>query len=227
MARQEQNNVDYFPFLCKEGKAMFYIENKYGNDGYATWIKILRQLAVTNYHFLNLSDYSELMFLSSKCKISEKLLTEIITDLANIGEFNKELWDQNKIVFSEKFIENIRDAYSRRKNDCINMNTLCIHLYSSGVQSAYINSINEYVNPKKSNINPHSIVEYSKVKDSKVEYSKNNEIFLDEYYNLEYTIENGERIYGAEYQRLAGGMSEHAIKIHCRTYNLKYPKDGK
>ena len=43
MARPERNNVDYFPFLCKEGKAMFYIEQKYGNDGYATWIKLLRQ----------------------------------------------------------------------------------------------------------------------------------------------------------------------------------------
>lgn len=53
MARPERNNVDYFPFICKEGKAMYYIEQKYNNDGYATWVKLLRQLAVTNYHFLN------------------------------------------------------------------------------------------------------------------------------------------------------------------------------
>ena len=56
MARQEQNNVEYFSFLCKEGKAMFYIEHKYGNDGYATWIRILRKLGVTYYHYLKLSE---------------------------------------------------------------------------------------------------------------------------------------------------------------------------
>lgn len=227
MARQQQNTVDYFPFLCKEGEAMFYIENKYGNDGYATWIKILRQLAVTNYHYLNLSEYKSRMFLSSKCKINENLLIEIITDLCNIGEFNKELWEQNKIVFSEKFIENIKDAYSRRKNECVNMFTLCIHLYSSGVQSAYINSINVHSNHKKVDINTHSIVEYSKVEYSKVNNSKVEntiETFFDEDYQLPFIISNNEKFYGESYQIEKGGMSEIAIKQHCRTYNLTYPK---
>lgn len=229
MARQQQNTVDYFPFLCKEGEAMFYIENKYGNDGYATWIKILRQLAVTNYHYLNLSEYKTIMFLSSKCKVNEKLLLEIITDLCNIGEFNKPLWEQNKIIFSEKFIENIKDAYSRRKNECINMYTLCIHLNSLGIQSAYILSQNVYTKPQNVNINTHSIVEYSIVKDSKVKDSKENktiESFFDEDYQLPYIIKNNERLYGEPYQIKEGGMSNHAIKIHCRTYNLKYPKDN-
>lgn len=186
MARQQQNTVDYFPFLCKEGEAMFYIENKYGNDGYATWIKILRQLAVTNYHYLNLSEYKTIMFLSSKCKVNEKLLLEIITDLCNIGEFNKPLWEQNKIIYSEKFIENIKDAYSRRKNECINLHTLCIHLNSSGVQSAYILSQNVYTKPQSVDINTHSIVEYSIVKDSKVKDNKENDINIsfDVFWNL-------------------------------------------
>lgn len=223
MARHEQNNVDYFPFLCKEGRAMFYIENKYGNDGYATWIKILRQLAVTNYHYLNLSEYSELMFLSSKCKISEDKLNLIITDLCNIGEFNKELWQQNKIVFSEKFIENIKDAYVRRKNECVNMYTLCIHLYSSGIQSEYINSINAVPNIKKPYINTHSIVEYSIVDNSIVKDSKENkQIFMDEKYQLPYEIINGEKIVGSDNARKMGGMSLHAIKIHCKNIGVEY-----
>ncbi|MFY7937173.1 MAG: DUF4373 domain-containing protein [Flavobacterium sp.] len=227
MARHQQNTVDYFPFLCKEGQAMYYIENKYGNDGYATWIKILRQLAVTNYHYLNLSNYTQLMFLSSKCKINEEKLIEIITDLCNIGEFNKELWEQNRIVFSEKFIENIKDAYSRRKNECINMHTLCIHLNSLSIQSAYILSQIAYANPQKQDINTHSIVEYTIVKNSKVNDSKEEnkfKTFFDEDYQLEYIIKNNERLYGAPYQIEQGGMSEVAIKQHCRTYNLKYPK---
>jgi uncharacterized protein YcfL len=186
MARQQQNTVDYFPFLCKEGEAMFYIENKYGNDGYATWIKILRQLAVTNYHYLNLSEYKTIMFLSSKCKVDEKLLLEIITDLCNIGEFNKQLWEQNKIIYSEKFIENIKDAYSRRKNECINLHTLCIHLNTLGVQSAYILNQNVYTKPQSVDINTHSIVEYSIVKDIKVKDNKENDINIsfDVFWNL-------------------------------------------
>lgn len=217
MARQQQNTVDYFPFLCKEGEAMFFIENKYGNDGYATWIKILRQIAVTNYHYLNLSEYKTRMFLSSKCKISEEKLNEIITDLCYIGEFNKELWEQNRIVFSEKFIENIKDAYARRKNECINLHTLCIHLYSLGVQSAYINSINVNTNTKKTDINSHSIVEYSKVKNSIVKNNKEYEKFFDENLQLPYIIENDKKVYGTDSDILIGGMSKFAIEKHLES----------
>ncbi len=222
MARQEQNNVEYFPFLCKEGKAMFYIEHKYGNDGYATWIRILRQLAVTNYHYLNLSEYSELMYLSSKCKISDQKLKEIISDLVSIGEFSKELWEQNNIVFSEKFIENIKDAYARRKNKCINMYTLCKHLNTLGVQSEYISRINVAKNDDNVSINTHSKVEYSKVNNSKVENS--NTVFFDEFLKLNYTIDNGEKIYGNLHQRLLGGLSEKAIKEHCINNGIDYEK---
>lgn len=160
MARPERNDVDYFPFLCKEGKAMFYIENKYGNDGYASWIKILRQLAVTNYHYLNLSNETELMFLSSKCKVSENILCEIINDLCKLGEFNKELWDANKILYSDKFITTIQDAYKKRGNKCMSLEGLRILLHGLGILNTLKSSDNSPVNPQ-------SKVKYSKVKETK------------------------------------------------------------
>ena len=41
MARPERRNVDYFPHYLSEGKKMYLIEHKYGNDGYAVWFKVL------------------------------------------------------------------------------------------------------------------------------------------------------------------------------------------
>lgn len=162
MARPERNNVDYFPFLCKEGKAMFYIEQKYGNDGYATWIKILRQLAVTNYHFLNLNDKVEFMFLASKCRITEELLTNIINDLCQLGEFHNDLWHQNKVIWSEKFYESVKDAYLMRKNKCIDLQGLLIHLSSLGISKLSKTDINNTVNTQ-------SRVEKKKLENSIVE----------------------------------------------------------
>lgn len=134
MARPERNNVDYFPFICKEGKVMFFIEEKYGNNGFATWIKILRQLAVTNYHYLNLKEKVEIMFLSSKCKVDENTLISIINDLCELGEFNKELWYENRIIFSEKFINHVQDAYLKRNNKCIDLQGLLLLLNSLGIR---------------------------------------------------------------------------------------------
>lgn len=130
MSRPERNNVDYFPLYCKEGKSMHYIEQRYGNDGFATWIKILRALAVTNYHFLDVSDEAELMFLSSKCNIKENILIDIINDLCKLGEIDQELWQNEKIIFSQKFISSIEDAYKNRVNKCINLKSLKNHLQS-------------------------------------------------------------------------------------------------
>lgn len=118
MARPERNNVDYFPFLCKEGKAMYSIERKYGNDGYATWIKILRELAVTDFHFIDLNDDEQLMFLSAKCRVDEGVLINIINDLCRLKQLDKDLWEI-KILFSQKFVDGIQDAYKKRINPCI------------------------------------------------------------------------------------------------------------
>lgn len=133
MARPERNNVDYFPFICKEGKAMYYIEQKYNNDGYATWVKLLRQLAVTNYHFLNLGDEVELMHLASKCKVSEEVLINIINDLVLLRQFNKLLWTEYKIIWCQDFVDSIQDAYNNRKNKCIHYLGLLQHLRNINV----------------------------------------------------------------------------------------------
>lgn len=177
MARPERNTVDYFPHMCGNGKKMFFIETKYGNDGYATWYKILEKLATTDYHFLNLNKEEEILFLSATCKISESKLLEIINDLSKIGAFNKIAWDK-KILWSDLFIESIQDAYIRRNNKCITFDSLCIHLLSLGIQLIGYCTKND-------NSNTQSKVDYNKVKESiedrKLKFSESLKPFLITY----------------------------------------------
>ena len=135
MARPERNNVDYFPFYCEEGNKMFYIEETYGNDGFATFIKLLRELAKTNYHYLDLSKPTTVMFLSAKCKVSKEILLSIVNDLVDIGKFDSVLWKENKIIWCQSFIESISDAYFKRKNTCITYEGLLLLLISLGVRN--------------------------------------------------------------------------------------------
>jgi hypothetical protein len=78
MARKERNNVDYFPHSVIHGKKMFYIRNKYKNDGYATWFILLEKLGSSEYHYLDLKEEMELMYLSSEIMIEVDLLDKII-----------------------------------------------------------------------------------------------------------------------------------------------------
>lgn len=134
MARPQKNTVTYFPLDCDDGKKMFYIEETYGNDGFATFIKILRELARSEYHYLNLSQPTTLMFLSAKCKISKELLEKIIKDLVDLGKFNEMLWNENKVIWCQDFIDSIQDAYFKRKNKCITIDGLLLLLEGLGVR---------------------------------------------------------------------------------------------
>jgi hypothetical protein len=127
MARPESNTVSYFPHKIGDGKKIFSIETKYGNDGYATWFKILEKLATTEFHYLDLNDEVEVMYLSAKCKVSEDTLFAIINDLTRLGCFDKTLWEK-RYIWSQVFIDSIQDAYSRRNNKCITYDNLCKHL---------------------------------------------------------------------------------------------------
>lgn len=139
---------------------MFYIQNKYGNDGYATWVKILRELAVTNNHWMNLSSPDDLMYLASKCLVSEEKLLGIISDLATFGEFNKELWEENKILFNQKFIENIEEAYKKRSNECFTFDDLCTLLHHLGIRKSNKLPLDSYGNTHR--------IEENKIEDNRI-----------------------------------------------------------
>lgn len=165
MARPERNSVDYFPFLCEEGNKMFYLEETYGNDGFATFVKLLRELAKTDYHYLNLSKPSTLMYLSAKCKVSKEVLEAIINDLVDLGKFDAILWKENRIIWCQDFIESIQDAYKKRNNKCITLEGLLTLLNSLGIRK-------QGKLPSKASDNPQSKVKESKVKESKVDDEK-------------------------------------------------------
>ena len=168
MARPERNNVDYFPFICEDGQKMFYIEETYGNDGFASFVKILRELAKANYHYLDLSKPSKIMFLCAKCKVSKDVLLSIIKDLVELGKFDPVLWNENNIVWCQDFVDSIQDAYFKRKNKCITYEGLLLLLVGLGVRK-----------PSKSKpivtVKPQSIVEETKLEKTK---ENNNDNFL-------------------------------------------------
>lgn len=159
MARPQKNNVEYFPFICEDGKKMYYIEETYGNDGFATFVKLLRELAKADHHYLDLSSQSTIMFLSAKCKVSKEILLAIVNDLVELGKFDKLLWSENSIIWCHDFVDSIQDAYKKRNNKCITYEGLLTLLVSLGVRKPS-KSI-----PKVSD-NPQSKVNNSKEEES-------------------------------------------------------------
>lgn len=181
MARQERNDVDYFPHYVSHGKKMFYLRSKYKNDGYAVWFMLLEELGKSDYHYLNLSDEIQMMYLSSQMMVEKEILLEIIETLVKFGEFDAYLWNEHRILFNEEFVEEIRDAYEKRKNEIITKKSLLTRLASLGVRIEQKTADIEPNLTLKDPGNTQTKVEYSRVDKTKVEDRQNlAEIFISD-----------------------------------------------
>jgi len=114
MARPKKETVDYFPHQCNHGKTMYIIEQKYGNDGYAFWFKLLELLGDTAGHYLDLNDDATFEFLQAKTRLGADICCEILDLLAKLGAIDPELWE-SKVIWCQNFVDGISDVYRNRR----------------------------------------------------------------------------------------------------------------
>jgi uncharacterized protein DUF4373 len=114
MARPKKKGVDYFPHDCVSGKTIFILEQKFGNDGYAFWFKLLEYLGTKDGHYLDCNDIEDMEFLQAKTKLDGEIVCKILDLLANLKAIDAELW-QKKIVWSQRFVDGVAVVYTNRK----------------------------------------------------------------------------------------------------------------
>jgi len=130
MARPKKLSIDYFPHDTKHGKTMFIIESKYGNAGYAFWFKILELLGASEGHYYQCKSTEDIEFLTAKTRLSWVECQKILETLANMGAIDADLWKKRQIIWSDNFIERIKDVYRKRIDEIPEKPTLKI--FSNG-----------------------------------------------------------------------------------------------
>lgn len=114
MARPKKRTVDYFPHVCSHKKTLFILEQKFQNNGYAFWFKILEMLGNTEGHYVDCNNASTWEFLQAKTLLDENKCIEILELLSKLEAIDSKLW-KKKIIWCDKFIEGIADVYKNRK----------------------------------------------------------------------------------------------------------------
>src|SRR5690554_1052671 len=115
MARPKKQTVDYFPHIIKQGKTMTILENRFGNDGYAFWFKLLEILGSTEGHCYRYENTADIEFLLAKTNVDRETAEKILDLLAELDAIDKELWEKG-YIWSDNFIENIADVYKKRSS---------------------------------------------------------------------------------------------------------------
>lgn len=115
MGRPTKKGVDYFSHDCDaSGKpTLFTIQERFGNDGYAFWFKLLEFLGQRENLSFDCNVKAEWLYFVAKAKVSEEDAISILDTLASIDAIDPELW-KHKIVWSDNFLERVRDVYKKR-----------------------------------------------------------------------------------------------------------------
>lgn len=113
MARPRKNTVNYFPHDCQWSKELEIFINKYGNEGYAFYYRLLELLGVTPDHKYDYSKSIDYQYLVGKTEVDEKKLEVYIKYLVSIGVIDEKLWKEKKI-WVQSFVDSIAEVYRKR-----------------------------------------------------------------------------------------------------------------
>lgn len=116
MARPTKSTIDYFPHYIKSGKTLFVLESDFGNDGYAFWFKLLETLGGTDGMYFDWNTPADRRFLLSKTRVDEDKALDIMQALVDVDAIDRELWEKHRVIWCQKLVDNVQDAFRRRSN---------------------------------------------------------------------------------------------------------------
>ena len=149
---------------------MFILEQKWGNDGYSFWFKLLEILGSSDGHYICLGNPSTREFLVAKTHLEVDLCYRILDLLAELEAIDRDLWETEKVIWCQNLVDNVGGVYQKRRADLPQ-------------KPSFRNQ-----KPRTSDVSgaetPHSKVSdaetpQSKVKESKGEYSRAEESIVN------------------------------------------------
>jgi len=199
--RPISNNVDYFPHKCKDDKELRFLQHKYKSEGYEAFYRLQQCLGDADYHFIDLKNDLEKQMFEMGMFVNQEIVYGVIDILVGMNWLDKEVYQKDNILWSDKFINSIRVVYINRrrpvptKQDIYNDST-CRN-----------KSIVEY-----------SIEKDSKEEDSKEEKSKDDSALSISFYEKQYP--NKDLSYISKY--LSSGNPKHSKAIELCEREKKY-----
>lgn len=117
MGRERRQTVDFFPHYVKSGRTVSILESRYGNDGYAFWFKLLEILGGADGHFIDCSNPTEWEYLLAKTRVEDETAERIIATLISISKIDGPLWEQHRILWVQRLVDNVTKVYSKRASE--------------------------------------------------------------------------------------------------------------
>lgn len=115
MGRPKKENAEYFPHFAADSKTRSILENRYGNDGYAFWFKLLELLCKSDGHIYDCSKVLDWEYLVDYTKVSTEKIENILDLLSAMDKIDRDLWEQRHLIWCQSLVDNLKPLYDKRK----------------------------------------------------------------------------------------------------------------
>jgi hypothetical protein len=179
MARPVKSGLDYFSMDCNFNSKFKIFIAKYGNEGLGIWLRITQHIYFNKGYYMKY-DEDNLLVLSDELRISYEFLEEILMYLLDKEIFDKTMFEEQKIITSERIQENFVEATKRRNS---NKMELMYTINKVNVNNNLVNadimhtSCKQDVNKKYTNK-----ITLNNIKENKTKSNKNKTNEIKEYY---------------------------------------------
>lgn len=122
MARPTKNTVDYFPHDTNASHisdTLRTLDHQYQNNGYALWFKLLERCGQCEGLVFDTRDRSKWRVFLSDIHFEEPVALEAFALLVELGAIDADLWNKNRVVWVQNFVDNVADVFRGRKDGVV------------------------------------------------------------------------------------------------------------
>jgi len=116
--RPLKSGLDYFQHdtTMSHDEKVEALESEYGNDGYATYCKLLEKIYCSDGQYC-LNDPVKLLSAAKSCNVNKDRFLEIVDSCVNFGLFDLNIWQSERRLTSERIRRQIDIVHAERGRD--------------------------------------------------------------------------------------------------------------
>lgn len=114
MGRNNKQTADYFPHYIGNSRTKYILEQRWHNDGYAFWFKLLELLCAADGQYYDCWTKINWDYLTAVTGVSSETAEEILNTLADMEKVDKELWEKCRVIWVDSLMANLKSLYDKR-----------------------------------------------------------------------------------------------------------------
>ena len=116
MARPAKRNCDYFPHFVDQSRDLYYLETRYGIEGYYFYYRLRELLCKSDELTYRIEFEVDWDYLYKNIAIDKEKVNKMLNASADNGIIDHELWYRAEIIWQDDLASNLTDAWSKRKD---------------------------------------------------------------------------------------------------------------